>query len=81
MCNFHCFGGPQYLTESCDPTKQWEINNAHDNKKILKKEKKNFYPGKSDICKTCGPPKEWELHTAHDRESSLFFKKEQNECL
>ena len=49
-------------------TKQWEINTAHDDKKILKKEKKYFYPGKRDICKTCGPQKEWELQTAHDRD-------------
>ena len=47
-------------------------NTAHDDKKVLKKGKKYFYPGKRDISKTCGPPKEWELETAHDRESSLL---------
>ena len=52
-------------------TKQWEINTAHNDKKVLKT-KQHCYPGKRDICKSCGPPKEWELQTAHDRESSLL---------
>ena len=36
MCNFHRFGGPQVLKTL---TKQWEIDTAHNDKKVLKKKK------------------------------------------
>lgn len=42
-------------------TKQWEINNAHDDEKTLKKEIYTFFLKSVIIVRHCGPPKEWEL--------------------
>ena len=59
VCNFYCFGRQQVLKTSQNLvtlTKQWKINNVHNDKKILKRTK-NFYPEKRDICKTLWPTK------------------------
>ena len=64
--------GLKNLTNLVTLTKQWEINNAHDDKKIFKKEKNTFILKSVISVRPVAPPKEQEFHTAHDRESSLL---------